>query len=68
MGISSAFWNAGGYTLAEVSDETLDSAPAAYAFGSSFQVDMMLEHAVMHPIRHEFQLKRAYAKASSVKL
>ncbi len=43
--------------LVDISDERLDSAPATRAFGRPFQVDMMLEHAVMHPIRHEFQLK-----------
>lgn len=48
--------------LADISDEKLDATPATYAFGRLFKVDAMLEHAVMHPIRHEFQLRELMQK------
>jgi hypothetical protein len=31
-------------------------------WGTPFSVDAMLEHAVMHPIRHEWQLKKLAKK------
>lgn len=31
-------------------------------WGSTLSIDSMLEHAVMHPIRHNFQLKELLAK------
>lgn len=42
--------------LANVPDERLE--PTTYVAGETrYWIDAMLEHAVMHPIRHEFQLK-----------
>ncbi|MDR3667929.1 MAG: hypothetical protein P4L35_13890 [Ignavibacteriaceae bacterium] len=34
-------------------------------WGDEFCIDAMLEHAVMHPIRHEFQLKNLIKTAKS---
>jgi hypothetical protein len=42
--------------LADVPDEKLE--PEVYIPGKTpYWIDVMLEHAVMHPIRHEFRLK-----------
>ena len=42
--------------LVNVPDERLE--PTTYAPGETrYWIDAMLEHAVMHPIRHEFQLR-----------
>lgn len=43
--------------LATVPDERLEPPPELYIPGMPYWIDAMLEHAVMHPIRHEFQLK-----------
>ena len=45
--------------LASVSDERLEPAPEIqFPFlGMPYWANAMLEHAVMHPIRHEFQLR-----------
>lgn len=43
--------------LVAVADDELEPPPEAYYPGMPYWVDAMLEHAVMHPIRHEFQLK-----------
>ena len=43
--------------LAEVTDERLEPPPEMYVPGMPYWIDAMLEHAVMHPIRHEFQLQ-----------
>ena len=43
--------------LAEVSDDRLEPPPELYTPGMPYWIDAMLEHAVMHPIRHEFQLR-----------
>ena len=48
--------------LAEVTDERLEPPPELYTPGMSYWVDSMLEHAVMHPIRHEFQLNELMQK------
>ena len=42
--------------LREVSDEQLDTPEYPTRWGTHYSVDSMLEHAVMHPIRHAFQL------------
>ena len=54
--------------LVSVPDEKLSPAPETYFSGMPYWIDAMLEHAVMHPIRHEFQLKeliRRQEKGSS---
>ncbi|WP_420596161.1 hypothetical protein [Deinococcus sp.] len=43
--------------LADVPDEQMEPAEELYFAGMPYWVDAMLEHAVMHPIRHEFQLQ-----------
>ena len=42
--------------LAAVTEEQLDREFTA-RWGTTYCVDAMLEHAVMHPIRHRFQLE-----------
>ncbi|GMA13872.1 hypothetical protein E5F05_17525 [Deinococcus metallilatus] len=41
--------------LTDVQDSELE--PEVYTPGMHYWIDAMLEHAVMHPIRHEFQLR-----------
>ena len=48
--------------LAEVADDRLEPPPELYTPGMPYWIDAMLEHAVMHPIRHEFQLKELMQK------
>lgn len=43
--------------LAEVEEEKFNSPTYTSRWGVDYCIDAMLEHAVMHPIRHEFQLK-----------
>jgi hypothetical protein len=40
-----------------VTDEQLDKGIYPSRWGTEYCIDAMLEHAVMHPIRHEFQLR-----------
>ena len=42
--------------LREVSNEKLETPEYASRWQTRYSVDSMLEHAVMHPIRHAFQL------------
>ena len=43
--------------LAEVEEDRFHSPTYTSRWGVDYFIDAMLEHAVMHPIRHEFQLK-----------
>ena len=43
--------------LANVPEEKFGPQSYTSNWGEAFSIDSMLEHAVMHPIRHEFQLK-----------
>ena len=43
--------------LADVPAEKFGPTTYASNWGTHYCIDAMLEHAVMHPIRHEFQLK-----------
>lgn len=45
------------FPLAEVTDGQIEPDPELYFAGMPYWVDAMLEHAVMHPIRHKFQLR-----------
>ena len=47
-------WRAG--PLLEVSDEQLEAPEYPSEWKTRYCIDSMLEHAVMHPIRHAFQL------------
>ena len=42
--------------LRGVDEATLDRSEARSRWGVTYCVDAMLEHAVMHPVRHRFQL------------
>ncbi|HLY19127.1 MAG TPA: hypothetical protein VKR61_17985 [Bryobacteraceae bacterium] len=42
--------------LSEVSDDRLDTPEYPSRWQTRYSIDSMLEHAVMHPIRHAFQL------------
>ena len=43
--------------LGEISEENFHSPTYTSRWGVEYCIDAMLEHAVMHPIRHEFQLR-----------
>ena len=43
--------------LADVKEEKFMTQTYASNWGVEYCIDAMLEHAVMHPIRHEFQLR-----------
>ena len=43
--------------LLEIPEEKFHSPTYTSNWGVEYCIDAMLEHAVMHPIRHEFQLK-----------
>ncbi len=45
--------------LVELDQKTADRATFASRWGTVYCIDAMLEHAVMHPIRHALQLERA---------
>ena len=47
-------WRAG--PLREISDEQLETPEYPSRWQTRYCIDSMLEHAVMHPIRHAFQL------------
>lgn len=42
--------------LTSVTDEQLEKGTHRSRWGTEYCIDAMLEHAVMHPIRHELQL------------
>ncbi len=44
--------------LVTVSNDALESENWLAPWGAPFTADSMLEHAVMHPIRHRFQLNQ----------
>ena len=43
--------------LADVTEDRFEPATYLSNWGTPYCIDAMLEHAVMHPIRHEFQLR-----------
>ena len=43
--------------LAEIEEEKFHNPVFTSRWGVDYCIDAMMEHAVMHPIRHEFQLK-----------
>ena len=45
-----------GPQLREISDEQLEAPEYPSRWGTRYSIDSMLEHAVVHPIRHAFQL------------
>jgi len=46
-----------GASLLNVADEQLDHPEYVSRWETLYSIDAMLEHAVMHPIRHSFQLE-----------
>ena len=48
--------------LAEVPIDKFEHGTYTSRWGTDYCIDAMLEHAVMHPIRHEFQLKTLMGK------
>jgi hypothetical protein len=47
-------WRTG--PLLEISDDQLETPEYPSLWQTRYSIDAMLEHAVMHPIRHAFQL------------
>jgi hypothetical protein len=43
--------------LARVPEKRFEDVEYKARWGTLFSIDAMMEHAVMHPIRHEFQLR-----------
>lgn len=43
--------------LADISEEKFHAPTYASRWGVDYCIDAMLEHAVIHPIRHEYQLR-----------
>ena len=56
-------WN---HPLAVVPKEKFEDQLYTARWGVDYCIDAMMEHAVMHPIRHEFQLKNLIEKQSGV--
>ncbi len=52
----STSWSGGGIRLREVPNEKLETPEYPSRWQTRYCIDSMLEHAVMHPIRHAFQL------------
>ena len=49
--------------LREVTEEQADGQAFTSRWGIPYSIDAMLEHAVMHPLRHAYQLRRLMAGA-----
>ena len=49
--------------LADIPIEKFEHGTYTSRWGTDYCIDAMLEHAVMHPIRHEFQLRTLMGKA-----
>jgi hypothetical protein len=50
--------------LVNVPEKAFEPKTYASNWGTPYCIDAMLEHAVMHPIRHEFQLRELLQQAS----
>ena len=50
--------------LADVTEDRFEPATYLSNWGTPYCIDAMLEHAVMHPIRHEFQLRELLEEQS----
>lgn len=49
--------------LRDVTEEQADGQAFTSRWGIPYSIDAMLEHAVMHPLRHAYQLRRLMAGA-----
>lgn len=54
------------HPLAVVPKEKFEDQLYTARWGVDYCIDAMMEHAVMHPVRHEFQLKNLIEKQSGV--
>jgi hypothetical protein len=52
--------------LAEIEEERFYTPSYQSAWGANYCIDAMLEHAVMHPIRHVFQLEELIGRQSNL--
>jgi uncharacterized damage-inducible protein DinB len=52
--------------LKDIPAEKFEDQLYTARWGVDYCIDAMMEHAVMHPIRHEFQLKKLIEKQSGV--
>ena len=50
--------------LARIPEEQFHNPTYLSRWGTAYCIDAMLEHAVMHPIRHEFQLRNLISNAT----
>ena len=57
-----------GEPLKSVHDEQLDTPEYRSRWNTLYSIDAMLEHAVMHPIRHAFQLEELMRERSETVL
>ncbi len=55
-----------GAALCDVGDDRLEAPEYKSRWGTLYSIDAMLEHAVMHPIRHAFQLEELIRDARRV--
>src|SRR5262249_30409950 len=53
--------------LAEVSDQELEPQVHRTRWGELMSVENLLEHAVVHPMRHRIQLERILASSGAIK-
>jgi hypothetical protein len=51
--------------LVDIEEKAFNVPTYTSNWGVDYCIDAMLEHAVMHPIRHEFQLKNLLAQKNS---
>jgi hypothetical protein len=54
------------FPLIEVEEEKFHSPPFKSRWGVEYCIDAMLEHAVIHPIRHEFQIRNLIINHSKI--
>ncbi len=52
--------------LSEIEEEKFHTPTYTSRWGVDYCIDAMLEHAVMHPIRHEFQLRNLIAEQKNI--
>jgi hypothetical protein len=52
--------------LRDVPPERFEGPTYVSRWGDGYSIDSMLEHAVMHPIRHSFQLNELLAKSAAL--
>jgi hypothetical protein len=50
-------------SLRDITDDQLETPEFPSAWKTRYSIDAMLEHAVMHPVRHTFQLEELMSSA-----